>query len=346
MVRDPYNSVIEFMETQTEPLSYAEVYKKMLSKGINITDRKTKPQDAAHVLLTKGINEGLIIKISNRKRKGVKFIYKNHYDKSVISAETDSGTSKEVYPNVLQETTLDNTIVSEAQNESVHFKERDLHQLLANYLWSKAEYPKTVYHEQSNKSDTAQKWVHPDMISASFVKMKNVTVSNLLRATEANDAMKFCSYELKIKITSDFELKQAFFQALSNSNWANYGYLVAFEITDNVDVLDEMERLSQSFGIGIIKLSYIPSETKVLFPARKKDLEFKTIDKICSINSDFNQFVDKVTTILTAEEKVLDDLKDGLRRICDIRLEGDKIIEYCNKKHIPTREEIVNKQRL
>lgn len=345
MERDPYNSVIRFMETQTEPLSYAEVYKKMLSKGIRITNRMTKPQDAAHVFLTQGVKEGLIKRICNPKSNRVKFVHKNHYEKFVITAEIDSGTSKEDYPKVIQETSSNDISVAsenEAQNESVRFKERDLHQLLANYLWSKGEYPKTVYHEQSNRSDTAQKWIHPDMISASFVKMNNTTVSNLLRATEADDAMKFCSYELKIKITTDYELKQAFFQALSNSNWANYGYLVAFEITDNVDVLDEMERLSQSFGIGIIKLDYEPSKTKVLFPARKKDLEFKTIDKICSINKEFKQFVDKVTTILTAEEKFLDDLMDGLKKICDAKLEGDEIKEYCDKKYIPTRVEVIN----
>lgn len=339
MVRDPYNSVIQFMETQTEPLSFAEVYNKMLSKGLKITDRMTKPHDAAHVFLSKGVKEGLIKRVCNPKNNRVKFIHKNHYDKFAAFDEMDFGTSNEDYPNVVQDTSSDETNVV---GESIRFKERDLHQLLANYLWSKGEYPKTVYHEQSNRSDTAQKWVHPDMISASFVKMNNTTVSNLLRATEADDAMKFCSYELKIKITTDYELKQAFFQALSNSNWANYGYLVAFEITDNVDVLDEMERLSQSFGIGIIKLDYDPLETKVLFPARKKDLEFKTIDKICSINPDFKQFVDKVTTILTAEEKVLDDLMDGLKRICDARLEGDKLKEYCNKKYIPQRVEVIN----
>lgn len=34
------------------------------------------------------------------------------------------------------------------------------------------------------------------------------------------------------------------FQALSNSSWANYGYLVAFEI--NEEVMEEMERLNRT----------------------------------------------------------------------------------------------------
>ena len=56
------------------------------------------------------------------------------------------------------------------------------------------------------------------------------------------------SYEIKKEINTDYELKKSYFQAVSNSSWANYGYLVAFEISDNLK--DEMERLNQSFGIG------------------------------------------------------------------------------------------------
>lgn len=60
---------------------------------------------------------------------------------------------------------------------------------------------------------------------------------------------------------------KSIFQALSNSSWANYGYLVVFDI--NEDVMEEMERLNRSFGIGIIKLSPYSDDTTELFSARK-----------------------------------------------------------------------------
>ena len=44
--------------------------------------------------------------------------------------------------------------------------------------------------------------------------------------------------------------------------------------------MSEMERLSQSFGIGIIELSANPYESKILFTANFKELDFKTIDKL------------------------------------------------------------------
>ena len=44
-----------------------------------------------------------------------------------------------------------------------------------------------------------------------------------------------------------------FLPALSNSSWANYGYLVTFEINKDLD--EEMKLLNNAFGIGIILIS-------------------------------------------------------------------------------------------
>lgn len=46
------------------------------------------------------------------------------------------------------------------------------------------------------------------------------------------------------------------FQAVSNSSWANEGYLVVLQEIDS-EVLSELRRLNQSFGIGVIKLEKI-----------------------------------------------------------------------------------------
>ena len=49
-------------------------------------------------------------------------------------------------------------------------------------------------------------------------------------------------------------LREAFFQAVSNSSWANEGYLVAADISTDEDFQAELHRLSASFGIAIIQL--------------------------------------------------------------------------------------------
>ena len=87
-----------------------------------------------------------------------------------------------------------------------------------------------------------------DIIGAKFVEQKNITSNALFKAISKRDSLLLYSYELKKKIDNDYELKKCFFQAVSNSNWSNKGYLVAFEI--NEDLKDEMARLNNSFGIG------------------------------------------------------------------------------------------------
>ncbi len=138
-------------------------------------------------------------------------------------------------------------------------------------------------------------------------------------------------------INSDAELKKAFFQAVSNSSWANYGYLVAFEFSDSLS--DEMERLSQSFGIGIIELNANPYKSKILFPPKYRDLDFKTIDKLCKINKEFEIFIEQVDKLMTAQERYYKSTEKELDEFCDNYFESDTEIEnYCKEKNIPIEE--------
>lgn len=100
--------------------------------------------------------------------------------------------------------------------------------------------------------------------------------------------------------------------------------------------MEEMERLNRSFGIGVIKLSPYSDDTKELFSARKNELDYYTIDKLCRINNDFKSFIVKATKVLNAQTEVLEDVKGGLQRFCDKGFtSSEDIIEYCNENHIP-----------
>ena len=143
---------------------------------------------------------------------------------------------------------------------------------------------------------------------------------------------------LKKEINSDTDLKKAYFQAVSNSSWANYGYLVALEISDSLS--DEMDRLNQSFGIGIIELNANPYQSKILYPSRYKELDFKTIDKLCKINQDFEQFIEQVDKLMTASDRYYKSTEKELNEFCDKYFENDSEIEaYCREKNIPNEIE-------
>ena len=145
------------------------------------------------------------------------------------------------------------------------------------------------------------------------------------------------SYELKREITSDNELKQAYFQAVSNSSWANYAYLVALDFSD--DLLDEIERLNQSFGVGIIKLNPNPYQSKILYPAKYRPLDFKTIDKLCKMNSEFEKFIDHIEKLMGVDERFYKPLEKDFELFCDVSFENDNdILKYCIEKNIPFEE--------
>lgn len=214
------------------------------------------------------------------------------------------------------------------------YKERSLHRLLANYLSGKNIHSKTIFHESSSRTDQAQKWVHPDMVGVEYNEFQEPATRSLLKAAETKEYISLYSYELKRTIENDHQLKEYFFQALSNSSWANYGYLVAFEISE--DVMEEMARLNRSFGIGIIKLSPYSDDTAVLFPARKNELDYYTIDKLCRINPDFKSFIIKATKVLNAQTEVLEDVKGGLQKFCDKGFSSqEEILAYCDENYIP-----------
>lgn len=224
--------------------------------------------------------------------------------------------------------------VATTMHKKEAYKERSLHRLLSNYLINNNILSKTIFHESSNRVDQAQKWVYPDMVGVEYNEFQESATRSLLKAAETKEYIALYSYELKRTIENDHQLKEYYFQALSNSSWANYGYLVAFEISE--DVMEEMARLNRAFGIGVIKLSPYSDDTKELFPARRNELDYYTIDKLCRINPDFRSFVIKATKVLNAQTEVLEDVRSGLQKYCDKGFSSqEEVLTYCSENHIP-----------
>lgn len=219
------------------------------------------------------------------------------------------------------------------QDPTKSFDERSLHKLFCSYLRTRNIYAKTIYHEKSStKVDSAQKWVHPDIVGVQFEEFKNDATLSLLKAAEPKESVHIYSYELKRKIDSDYTLKQCYFQALSNSSWANFGYLVAFEINEDLD--EEMERLNNAFGIGIILMQ--ANDSKILYPAREKALDYNTIEKLNNLNPDFCSFITKLSKVMNASKDYTADARNSFEKICDKIFESDEEQEvYCKEHSIP-----------
>lgn len=311
-------AILKTLDDLNRLTNYMEIYNHIVENGYYDFKEAKTPASIISALLGDFIRNG-DIRVKRIKETGGTYSYYLTKNEANIGIDT-----------LIEKTTTD----SNKKDKKGSYNERDLHILLSSYLKNTDTYSKTIFHEQSsNNKDNHQKWIHPDMIGIKFLNLQTKISQNFIKAINRVDTFKLTSYELKKEINSDYELKKCFFQAVSNSSWANYGYLVAFEISDSLN--EEMERLNQSFGIGIIELKSNPYESKVLYSAKYRDLDFKTIDKLCKINKVFEKFIEQAEKLLTANERYVAATERELEEFCDTYFQSDtEMEEYCKKKNI------------
>lgn len=206
------------------------------------------------------------------------------------------------------------------------YLEKDLHPFLVYYgFYYLRAYLKTIRHAKSDKKEFGE-WVHPDIVGCYFPfsdwKDEVVEVSSLM----GNTAVKLFSFELKREL-SIANLREAFFQAVSNSSWANEGYLAAMEIDNDEDFRVELERLSTSFEIGVIRIDIEdPDSTEIILPAKSKELvDWETVNKLASINSDFRDLLRRIKTDISSREI--------RREMYDQVLDKDELIRSIAKRN-------------
>lgn len=193
-----------------------------------------------------------------------------------------------------------------AKKQKTSFDERDLHKLLVKFLDEDLNFKllcKTIRHEECKKGKVGQnKWNYPDIVGVYFPynkyspynKYKEETLKFLHHTGQKRH--KLFSFELKKELSLS-NLKESYFQAVSNSTWANEGYLVVFGIKDKDKdkVLDELKRLNQSFGIGVIKLESEISNSEILLPAKEREIDIPTLNMLVEQSpKDFEPFIEKI----------------------------------------------------
>ena len=155
---------------------------------------------------------------------------------------------------------------------------------------------KTINHLSSSRKQAGRtEWLHPDIVGIHFA-FKDFSKETLnLQKLLSTSSYKLFSFELKIKLDMA-HLREYYFQAVSNSSWAHEGYLVVNELDFNDDLMDELRRLNNAFGIGLIELNAENFEqSKIVFFARHNDeLDWLTIDQLAKLNKDFLDFLDDI----------------------------------------------------
>jgi uncharacterized protein len=190
-----------------------------------------------------------------------------------------------------------------ARKRGPQWLERELHPLLAHFAMEQMEgtRTKTIRHPAS-KRDTFGEWVHPDMLGVKF-PMSALEAKQTLDLAGAMSAPLLRLYSFELKRQVNFQnLREAFFQAVSNSSWAHEGYLVAAHFREDDEFLDELRRLAQGFGIGAIRLDLNDvGNSSILIPARQREhVDWATLDKLCTMNPDVAEFLEHVRIDLAA----------------------------------------------
>ena len=176
-------------------------------------------------------------------------------------------------------------------------KESDLYPLLSEYLWHELQiYSKRIDEKTSSNKQGHQgnKWLYPDLagmenlIADWHTEIKGVVDEYADRKT------KLWSFEVK-KLLNRSNVREAFFQAVSNSSWANFGYLVASEV-EGTETMKELRILSSLHGIGLIQINpENPVESQILIPGRERlEVDWATCNRLTQENKDFLQFLKQV----------------------------------------------------
>ncbi|TCS71965.1 hypothetical protein EDC61_107103 [Sulfuritortus calidifontis] len=172
--------------------------------------------------------------------------------------------------------------------------ERALYPLLSQYLWEEfGVFSKRIDEKRSSnkRGPNGNRWLYPDVVGMEDLgKEWHREVRDCV--TQYSDKRtKLWSFEVKLLINRS-NVRECFFQAVSNSSWANFGYLVAAEI-GGTDTLKELRMLFAAHGIGFIKLDVEnPADSQVLIPARERDeIDWDMVNRLATENRDFLDYV-------------------------------------------------------
>lgn len=175
--------------------------------------------------------------------------------------------------------------------------ERDLYPMLIEFIGS--EFGASAFRineaTASNKRGPGgNKWLYPDVVALEALTSGiNREVIEAVRHSGERRA-RLWSFEVK-RLLNRSNVREAYFQAVSNSSWASFGYLAAAEI-EGADTLKEIQMLHSVHGIGLIEIDMTsPTESILRIPAREKlTIEWSMCSRLADENRDYSQFMRKV----------------------------------------------------
>jgi len=180
------------------------------------------------------------------------------------------------------------------------FSEHDLYPLLGSAVFNELKCFSMRIDERAgskNKGPRGNHWLYPDMVGMIPLSDKWGREVSALADSIATDRVHLVSFEVKKDITRS-DIREYFFQTVSNSSWANYAYLAAANLKGNA--IEELSLLCSSYGIGFIKIDIEDaSNSQIIIPARLKDnIDVNGLNRLAEENPDAREYVENVSTYI------------------------------------------------
>lgn len=159
--------------------------------------------------------------------------------------------------------------------------EHALYPILSEYLWAEfGIYSMRIDEKRSKNSrgKNGNRWLHPDVVG--MVDLGEIWHAEIrdCASLHADKRTQLWSFEVKLMINGS-NLRESFFQAVSNSSWANFGYLVA-PVISGPHTLRELRMLCAAHGIGFIPLDEAtPADSVVLIPVPHRSHRRRNVPK-------------------------------------------------------------------
>ncbi len=184
-------------------------------------------------------------------------------------------------------------------DKGTSLNEHQLYPLLIDYLHSELQlYCRRIdeKHSRNQRGSGGNKWLHPDIVAMQPLDKSWDDLVRICVQKSDGQNVRLWSFEVKKELNSS-NVRESFFQAVSNSSWANEGYLVSTAISTH-QIEQELRMLSALHGIGVILLNPDnPSESEILLPAKSRpQVDWQTVNRIVKENSDFKDFIELVST--------------------------------------------------
>lgn len=179
----------------------------------------------------------------------------------------------------------------------IKLSEHDLYPRLSTYLQIEHTVVSCRIDEKrsSNKSGSgANEWLHPDLVGLEDLSSDWTRELRDCVGVLAERRARLWSFEVKLLINRS-NVRKSYFQAVSNSSWAHFGYLAAKTIEGD-GTMKELTMLAATHGIGVIQLdSETPTESQVLIPARERpEIDWDMCNRLTEENTDFVSYIERV----------------------------------------------------